>query len=82
MSIGGRVIQIKEMTTRDGVHVNRLWCVDRNGTETCVFAEWRPELESPQLGENVWWQAGLIMFDQDRRTVRKIGNCHSPRDEG
>lgn len=72
MSVGGRLIEILPVRLDDGTEAVRLWAVDRNGDETCVHAE--PQATMPKLGDEVWWQAGRIMFDGDRQTLRKIGN--------
>lgn len=77
MSVGGRIIQIREV--RPGV--SALWVLDvQKGyeTETCVHVE--TETEMPALGENVWWQSGKVMWDRDRRTLRKVGFSHSPHE--
>ncbi len=73
MSVGGRIIQIDK--AREGV--SRLWVVD-GMDETCVHVE--TEAEMPALGENVWWQGGQVMWDQDRRKLRKVGYSHQPHD--
>lgn len=80
MSVGGRVVEIGPHVLRDadnsGYHRNviRLWIVD-GADETIVYAE--PNVEMPRLGENVWWQSGKIMFDQDRQHLVKVGYSHS-----
>ena len=75
MSVGGRIIEIRAMSvkTDDGADrcVARLWVVDRNGTETCVYAE--PAEVMPALGDEVWWQSGKIFFDGDKRHLVKVG---------
>lgn len=91
MSVGGRIIEIQDMTITAGdspgkpTRVNRLWCLDisrdcTSATETCVYAEWYPEGQGPRLGEEIWWQSGQILYDRDRRRVRKIGFSFSPGD--
>ena len=77
MSVGGKIIEIREV--RHGV--SALWVLDDHPsghTETCVHVE--TELEMPALGENVWWQGGKVMWDKDRRELRKVGFSHNPQD--
>lgn len=72
MSVGGRLIEILPMTCpEDGASVVRLWVTDRNGDETCVYAE--PQDSLPGLGEEVWWQCRRIYFDGDRQHLTKVG---------
>lgn len=82
MSVGGWIIEIKPMAVEyeDGTQVDviRIWCMDRNGTETCVYAE--PAERLPGLGEEVWWQSGKIYFGDDKHILKKIGYSFSPRD--
>ena len=86
MSVGGHIIEIQPMVITAGSHpgvptpVKRLWCMDRSGDETCVYAEDYGAGDGPVVGDEVWWQAGRIFFDQDRRTVRKVGYSFSPFD--
>jgi hypothetical protein len=80
MSVGGRLIEIQPMTVRTDFdaqrEVVRLWCVDRAGTEACVYVE--PAEAMPKLGEEVWWQGGKVMFDGDKRYLVKVGGSFSP----
>lgn len=73
MSVGGRVIEIAHHKLEDGMPVMRLWVVDRDGTETCVYSHQAPPEGLPHIGEEVWWQAGRIYFDRDRRHLTKVG---------
>lgn len=83
MSVGGRLIEIAPHILRDeddpaySRDVIRLWCVDRDGTEVAVYCEPTPDL--PTLGENIWWQGGKIMFDRDRKALKKVGFSFDPR---
>lgn len=75
MSVGGRIIEIREV--RPGV--SALWVLDAGhgyNDETCVHVE--TEAAMPAIGENVWWQGGHVMWDQDRRKLRKVGFSHDP----
>jgi len=76
MSVGGRIIEIRHMSVRtdrgENRQVVRLWCVDRNANETCVYAE--PAKDMPDIGGEIWWQSGKIFFDQDRKFLTKVGN--------
>lgn len=80
MSVGGNIIEMLSMSIphEGGVkQVVRLWCHDkRTGDETCVYGE--PGGAMPKLGEEIWWQAGRIYFDGDRRSLRKIGCSFVP----
>jgi hypothetical protein len=79
--VGGAIIEVREMVIRAigehpraSIRVNRLWCVNkRTHEETCVFAEWYPPGKGPKVGESIWWQAGLIFYDRDRKSVNKVG---------
>ena len=76
MSVGGRIIEIQPMRLMEsGSDVVRLWVVDRNGDETCVYAE--PQTRMPALGEEVWWQSRRIYFDGDRQHLEKVGYSFS-----
>lgn len=83
MSVVGWVIEIREMTIRpwtaayEPTATNRLWVMDRNGRETCVYAERYPPGCGPGLGDQISWQANRIFFDGDHRSVLKIG-CSFP----
>lgn len=80
MAVGGRLIEIATHILRDvdspeyRRDVIRLWVIDRDGDETIAYAE--PAEEMPRLGENIWWQAGKIFFDSDRKYLVKIANSH------
>lgn len=87
MSVGGRITAIHNMTIQAGhspggpTKVKRLTCLDKSPsgtTETCVFAEWYAAGSWPSIGDEVWWTAGKILFDNDRRSVRKVGYSFSP----
>lgn len=57
----------------------RLWCV--NGSdELAVLVEDDRQNGLPELGSEIWWQAGRVYFDGDRKSLRKIANSHDPRD--
>ena len=82
MSVGGRLIEMRPYTLRDpdkpefSRDVMRLWVVDRDGTETIVYARIQDDL--PLLGDNIWWQGQKIYFDGDRKHMEKIGFSRSP----
>lgn len=69
--VGGWVIQIAEIEPG----VAELWCVDRYGTETAVRVKTAPEM--PESGDEVWWQAGKVHWDNDRRALTKIANSYA-----
>ncbi len=74
--VGGRLIEIGEMEPG----VTRLWCVgigQEHGDECAVHVETAPAM--PLLGDEIWWQAGKVYWDKDRRHLRKIGNSYDPR---
>lgn len=82
--VGGQVIEARRMRTEGGRDVVRLWCVEkhtgqRTPDECAVYAEPYEEGHGPRVGDSIWWQGGQIMFDQDRRTVRKVGFSFDPR---
>ena len=69
--VGGCIIQIAEIAPG----VSELWCVDRHGTEAAVKV--KAESEMPALGSEIWWQAGKVYWDNDRRTLDKIANSYA-----
>lgn len=85
--MGGSIIEVRETVIRaygehprKAVRVNRLWCVDRNTwEEACVFTPWYPPGEGPKVGDSIWWQSGLIFYDRDRKTVKKVGVSYRPK---
>jgi hypothetical protein len=61
-------------------NVVRLWVRDircDRDDECAVYAE--PAEIMPKLGEEIWWQSGRIMFDNDKRSLRKIAYSFDPR---
>ena len=81
--VGGRIIEIRPMQIVAGAYpgkptdVVRLWVHNDPDDECAVFAE--PADIMPRLGEEIWWQSGRIYFDQDRRSLRKVGYSFNPR---
>jgi hypothetical protein len=71
--VGGRIIEISVVQSG----VSCLWCVDRNGDECAVKVENTPAM--PLLGDEIWWQAGVVYWDSDRRQLRKVGNSYDPQ---
>lgn len=86
--VGGTVIETQRMTISWGCYPNnhqaeviRLWCVGSGCEaydETCVYAEPYADGEGPKVGDQVWWQAGWIYFDNDKKRVRKVGYSFKP----
>lgn len=70
--VGGKLIEVAEIQPG----VTRLWCVGRDMDECAVNVE--TEAEMPAVGDEVWWQAGKVYWDNDRRELRKIGNSYTP----
>ena len=81
MSVGGYIIEIRPMVlVESGTEVVRLWCMETNGDEICVYAQ--PASVMPQLGDHVWWSSAKLYFDHDRRHLNKVGYSFSaPRKE-
>ena len=83
MSVGGRLIEMRPYTLRDRDNpafsrdVLRLWVVDRSGDETIVYADPSADV-LPVIGDDIWWQAGKIYFNQDKNSLVKIAYSHSP----
>jgi hypothetical protein len=74
MSVGGHIIEMHRVALGSGEPAVRLRVMDTtHHDETFVYAEPWADGEGPRLREMVWWQAGRIYFDGDRRSVRKIG---------
>jgi hypothetical protein len=85
--MGGSIIEVRETILRahgehprKPVRVNRLWCVDkRTWEETCVFTTWYPPGKGPKVGESIWWSNGWILYDGDRKKVKKLGVSYKPK---
>lgn len=75
--IGGRVIETVMTFTPGGRLVRRLWVVDGQD-ELCVYAEPYEDGDGPAVRDAVWWQSGRIYFDNDKRSVRKVGFSFRP----
>jgi hypothetical protein len=81
--VGGRIIEIRPMRIMAGTYpgkltdVVRLWVRNEPDDECAVYAE--PANCMPKLGDEIWWQAGRIFFDKDRRSLRKVGYSFDPR---
>ncbi|MEQ8822860.1 MAG: hypothetical protein RIC14_00625 [Filomicrobium sp.] len=76
--VGGKVIEIKPK----GPEVTRLWCIGTGSEkydECAVYVETPADGILPGIGDEIWWQAGRVYFDSDRRSLKKIGNSHDPR---
>jgi len=71
--VGGWIIDIWR-----GREKVRLWCVDRHGDECCVYVEHFESERGPKIGDEIWWQCGKVMFDYDRKRLRKIGYSFAP----
>jgi len=76
--VGGTVIEARHMRTEGGRNVIRLWCVDKMD-ECAVYAAIDGADGVPIVGDRIWWQSGIIYFDGDRRTARKVGYSFDPR---
>ena len=78
--VGGKLIEVAEIEPG----VTRLWCVGTRGSEVndecAVHVETAPAM--PLVGDEIWWQAGKVYWDRDRRQLRKIGNSYDPRRVG
>lgn len=79
--VGGKVIEVKRMTTENGRDVIRVWCVDKFD-ECAIYIE--PQKDSPLPGDSVWWQGRVAMWTPaDRRFVDKelprVGYSFDPR---
>lgn len=75
--VGGRVIQI------DPGDPVKLWVCQPGEGEMCVHARDDRGVGLPSLGEEIWWQAGRIMFGgpdpkHGEVSLAKIGYSHSP----
>lgn len=80
MSVGGKLVSNERYWLPiEGKHpkaVMRLWCIDRHGDEVAVYAE--PKAECLAIGEEIWWQAGLIYARNDTLKLHKIGYSFDP----
>ena len=76
MSVGGKIFD-KRLSIAVGYGRVREYCViDRNGDETAVRA--LIAHEEPEIGDQIWWQSGVIFFDNDGKKLKKIGNSYTP----
>ena len=77
MSVGGRIVEIRNVSATEAA----IWVLDTDGVhvgdETCIHVEIAQDM--PVLGDNIWWQSGLVYWDNDRRTMNKIGYSHRPQ---
>ena len=71
--VGGKIIEIKN----EGM-ISRLWCVD--GDDECAVMVQNAQI-MPEVGDAIWWQAGMIYFNDDKCGLTKIGNSFDPRRE-
>lgn len=67
---GGFIIEVVETET-SGKPAKRLWCVDRDGNESLVFAERYHPAYGPGIGDAVWWRGGWIYCGDYR--IPKVG---------
>lgn len=79
--VGGRIIELRPMTISMGtgrkpLEVTRIWCMDRDGSECCVYAE--RFVDGPGLGDEVWWQGRRIYYDGDKRWLKRVGYSFQP----
>lgn len=77
--VGGKVIEVTRLKPGEV----RLWVTG------CREGEWGQDLAVhvvengrvglPALGEEIWWQAGIVYFGpHDSRRLRKIGDSYDP----
>lgn len=83
MTVGGHIIERRPITLEGGKAAVEYRVMDqahardgRQPDECCVCAE--PADVEPGLGDEIWWQAGKIFFDSDKRWLTKIGFSYSP----
>jgi hypothetical protein len=78
--VGGRVIEVFPMTmgcSLGAQEVVRLWVMDtKTADELCVYV--RPASILPEVGEEVWWQSGQVMFANDKYRLEKVGYSFRP----
>lgn len=75
--IGGWIICI----THKGPDVTRLWCVETPRDIWCVnecCVDVRNASEMPSVGDNIWWQAGKVYWDNDSKYLEKVGYSYKP----
>lgn len=78
--IGGRIIENAAIKLENGQWARRLWCVDRNGDECCVFAE--DAAVGLNMGDQIWWQGKRIYAKNDTLILDKIGYSFNPQRAG
>jgi hypothetical protein len=73
--VGGRIISI----TPRGNGITQLWCVEaQNGSTDECAVDVRDAPAMPLVGDEIWWQSGKVYWDQDRRTLEKVGYSYTP----
>lgn len=82
--VGGHIIEIKSVTLTDQDNpdfkkdVTRLWVM--NGFDECaVFVEPFSRDTGPRCGEQIWWQSGIVYYDNDLGQLKKVGYSFDPR---
>lgn len=78
MCVGGRIIEIADgfVNQANLKRVVRIWVMDRNGDECCVYAEEAAVM--PLLGDQVWWQSNKVYFMGDTAFLKKVGASFAP----
>jgi hypothetical protein len=81
--VGGILISIERGILQDSdnpgwsTSVLRLHVHDKyNSDEMIVYA--KPADVLPKIGEEIWWQSGKIMFDNDKKFLNKFGYSFKP----
>ena len=77
--VGGKLIEAALLDKGGaGCEIWRLWCYSEEG-EVAVKVRVEPKQELPKLGQEVWWHSGKVYFDNDTKSLLKVGNSYDPR---
>lgn len=74
--VGGYVIEVKSV----GEDHVQIWVMDEDADECAVLVE--DEFILPELGDNVWWQGKIVLFDNDTRRLRMVHGPYDPVEQG
>lgn len=86
MTISGYLFRTEPVVLEGGQKVVMLVVADRCDNAKGLYARLRdfaavyvePFEDGPKVGEMIWWQSRKVYFDQDRRSLTKVGASFKP----
>ena len=79
MMVGGKILSKAKLS----LEVMQLWCIEaQNGSTDECAVDVLIETDMPMIGDEIWWQAGKVYWDKDRKHLTKVGNSYDPTKEG